>query len=102
MIWDVTFRRYTTDVSLISVQQRKAFPIVMEQVEKNFEETAEGYRGEKRKIAKRSGKPKGSFNKNRHNLALSKHLLWMQAMLRNMLHFVGDSLPLAYFVYDNV
>jgi len=87
-------------VSLVSVRQRKAFPLVTEQVGKESPPKKAG-KCRLKKPKGKPGRPKGRPNKNRSRPELSGHLLWMQALLRNALHLIGDSLRPVYFVYDN-
>ena len=90
-------------VSLVSVRLRKAFPILIEQAVKETtpKEARKAVSKKNKKVKKKPGRPKGCLNKNKHNPELSEHLLWMQALLRNVLRLIGGSLTPVYFLYDN-
>lgn len=91
--------------TLVSVKQRAAYPIRMEQLTK--EEALCGKRKKKAKTKKKPkqkgkrGRPKGSKNKNRRDVELPQHLLQMQVWLRytlRLLEIVG--IPIIYFLFD--
>ena len=83
-------------LSLINVQTRTSYPIIMEQVEK--EEKKDAKKSKKKKG--KPGRPKGSKNKNKKEVDLSPTLLWMQALIKHLLRLVGINTPITYFVYD--
>jgi hypothetical protein len=88
---------------LISVKQRHAYPVTMEQVVKQkadpTEQKSASSAKQKAKKAK-TGRPQGSRNKNRHEVELSPYLLQIQQMLKALLARVGLDLSLVYCVLD--
>ena len=46
------------------------------------------------------GRPPGSKNKNRRDVELNTEMRQVQSMLKQLLARIGDSLTIAYFVYD--
>jgi putative transposase len=49
---------------------------------------------------KRRGRPKGSRNRNRHDVELSPFLQFLQQALKSLLALIGTELSVVYFVYD--
>jgi len=85
-------------LSLISVKNRKSYPIHLEQVEKPVKD-------KQRKAAKPEkkrgrGRPKGIRNRNRQEVELSPAMLFLKQMLNSALTLIGTDLSLIYFVYD--
>ena len=89
-------------LSLISVKERKSYPMLMEQVVKEEVEkpTKKKTKKKSKKKAKKKGRPKGSKNKNRRDVELTPYLLQAQTMLKNLLLLVGLDLNLLYCVMD--
>ena len=54
----------------------------------------------KKKGTGKRGRPKGSKNKKRTDIALSPYLLWIQGIIKNTLARINQEVTLAYFVYD--
>ena len=91
--------------SLVSVKQREAYPIRMEQL--STEKALCGQKKKKaqaKKKAKRKGKrgrPKGSKNKNRRDVELPHHLQQMQGWLKSTLRLLEiGGIPITYFIFD--
>jgi len=86
-------------LSLISVNKRRSYPIMTEQVVKEKDE-----KPAKQKTSKKSkgkvGRPKGSKNKNRREVELTPYLLQIQTMLKSLLHLLGVDLVPVYCVMD--
>jgi len=90
-------------LSLLSVKHRRSYPVMMEQVIKT-QEGATGTKSAKstkqKAIKRKTGRPKGSRNKNRHNVELSPYLLQLQQMIKALLTLIGLDLSLVYCVLD--
>lgn len=87
-------------VSLISVKARQSYPVLMEQVVK--EETAKPKKAAKKgqKSTGKAGRPKGSKNKNRREVALNAYLSQVQTMLQSLQELLGQELKPIYCVLD--
>ncbi len=93
-------------LALISTQERRSFPVRIEQVVRSAAEKAASAAkaatqqtpkaGEPRK----RGRPKGSKNKVAADVTLSPELLRIQAMLTAQLKLMAGRMPLAYLVLD--
>lgn len=89
-------------LSLVSVQERHSFPILIEQVIKNDVEknspspTPEVQPQDKRK----RGRPKGSKNKNKTEVILTSELLRIKKMINELVKLVANFIPLTYLVLD--
>ncbi len=89
-------------LSLVGVEERHSFPILIEQVIKSDVEkaspspTPEVKSQEKRK----RGRPKGSKNKNKTGVILTSELLRIQKMINSLFKLLGDFIPLTYLVLD--
>lgn len=89
-------------LSLVGVEERQSFPILIEQVNKSDVEksspspTPEIKFQEKRK----RGRPKGSKNKNKTEVILTSELLRIQKMINSLFQLLSDSIPLTYLVLD--
>ena len=91
--------------TMISVEQREAYPVRMEQLTK--EEALCGKRKAKtntqKKVVKKGkrGRPKGSKNKNRRDVELPESLQQMQVWLQDTLRLLTIAgIPITYFVFD--
>ena len=89
-------------LSLISVNQRTSYPVMLEQTLKEVEEkpVKKAPRQKGKKSAKKSGRPKGSPNKNRREVELKPYLIRVQTMLTKLLALLGGSLKVSYCVMD--
>lgn len=90
-------------VSIISVKQRRSYPLLMEQIVRG--ETSPPPK--KATVSKTSeakgnppGHPKGSKNRNKTAVVLSDTLKQIQSMLKSVLATVKGFLPIRYFVLD--
>lgn len=96
-------------LSLVSVEQRKAFPISIEQVIKPEAEKAKKLI-EKPKtpknelnqetVKKKGGRPKGSKTKDKKEVNLTPDFLRIRSMVQNLLKKISKFLPLTYLVLD--
>lgn len=88
-------------LALISIKQRRSFPIAVEQVVRSAEEKASAQAKASKPTAKRKpGRPKGSTTKAKTTLALSPELTRIQTLIRALLERIGTLLPLTYLVVD--
>ncbi len=93
-------------LALISTQERRAFPVRIEQVVRSAAEKAASAAKAAAKQAPKSGeprkrgRPKGSQNKVAADVTLSPELLRIQAMLTAQLKLMAGHMPLAYLVLD--
>lgn len=84
-------------ISLLNIKERTSYPVIMEQIIKDKEENKST---KQKRIKGKRGRPKGSKNSNRREIELPPYLLWVQALLRNLLKLVGRELQIMYFVFD--
>lgn len=93
-------------LSLVSTQERRSFPIRLEQVVRTEAEKATRQTKAEVKKAKpsvtqrRAGRPKGSKNKNKSEVTLTPELLQISGMIEAVLQLVAGVLSLTYLVLD--
>ncbi|MBE7550499.1 MAG: transposase [Anaerolineales bacterium] len=89
-------------LSLISVNQRTSYPVMIEQGLKEAEEKPAPQAGPKKtkKSAPKKGRPQGSRNKNRRQVELKPYLSRIQTMLTKLLALIGLDLKVVYCVLD--
>src|SRR6266849_2066997 len=93
-------------VALVSVQQRRAFPMRVEQVVRSDAEKAASKAKAAAKKPKaphakrRPGRPKGSTNTNKAPLTLTPELVRIQTMLTALLQLITTVLSVTYLVLD--
>jgi putative transposase len=93
-------------LSLVSTQQRRSYPVQVEQVVRTeAEKTARKAKAKAKKqkaatAKRRPGRPKGSKNKNKAEVQLTPELGRIQAMLNALLQRVAGFLPLRYLLLD--
>jgi putative transposase len=85
-------------LSLLSVKRRTSYPVMTEQVEKPSE--ALGQEPAKTKARGRRGRPQGSKNRNRREVALSPSLRFIQEHIKRLLEQIGDAFQVVYFLFD--
>jgi len=92
-------------LSLISTQQRRSFPIAVEQVLRSAEEK-QAARAKRTatpstaKLKRKPGRPKGSSTKAKTAVELTPSLCRIQSMVRQLLERIGGLLKLTYLVLD--
>ena len=89
-------------LSLIDVKGRRSWPLMSEQVmpkPRPANPKGKSKAGSKQP-PRPKGRPKGSKNKNRHDVALNAEMKQVQAMLRQLLALMGDTLKPVYFVCE--
>jgi hypothetical protein len=93
-------------LSLISTQQRRSFPIALEQVvrseqEKALARTKQPAKATSSPAAKRKpGRPKGSSAKAKTAVDLTPELCRIQTLILQLLQRIGKLFPLTYLVLD--
>jgi hypothetical protein len=93
-------------LSLISVEQRRSYPVSIEQMVRTAEEKAASRAKKQARKAKsggpkrKPGRPKGSRNKNKAEVVLNPELQRIQKMLQAFLNTVQGMLHLTYVVLD--
>ena len=90
-------------LSLVSVQERRSFPLRVEQVVRS--EAAKAASKAKKQpqpsTAKgRPGRPKGRKNQDKAAVTLTPELLRIQRMIDALLHLIAKLIPLTYLVLD--
>jgi putative transposase len=85
-------------LSLLSVKRRTSYPVMTEQVEKPPD--ALGPEPSKPKARGRRGRPQGSKNRNRREVALSPSLRFSQEHIKRLLEQIGDACKVVYFLFD--
>jgi putative transposase len=83
---------------LLQVETRASYPLITEQLVRG-EVQATAPKAAKAKNPK-PGRPKGSANKNRKDVALSPFQIQLQGGIRAALKLAGSDLGIVYFVYD--
>ena len=91
--------------TIISVEQREAYPVRMEQLTKEDalcgKKKAQKQVQKKTKKTRKRGRPKGSKNKNRRDVELPEPLQQMQIWLQDTLRLLTVAgIPITYFVFD--
>ena len=93
-------------LALISVKERRSFPLMVEQVVRSEEEKAAAKaRAKKKKAKKKSkkgkvGRPKGSKNKDKTRVELTPELRLIKTMVQKLLMFINGIIPISYLVLD--
>ena len=86
-------------LSLLSVKRRSSYPVVTEQVDKTLEASVQAP-PKKKKGGRSRGRPKGSKNRNRHEVELSPSLCFIQKHIKRLLEQIGETFQVVYFVFD--
>jgi putative transposase len=88
--------------SLISVQERRSYPLMVEQQVREAEpKTTPQPKKTKSATAKRKpGRPKGSKNKDKINVTLTAELKLIKNMVLKLLLLISGHFPLTYLVLD--
>jgi putative transposase len=93
-------------LALISIQQRRSFPVRIEQIVRSEAEKATSQAKRAAKQApkpvepRKRGRPKGSKNKVAAEVVLSPELRRIKIMLEAQLKLIAGSIPVAYLVLD--
>jgi hypothetical protein len=93
-------------LALISAQQRRSYPVCVEQMVRSAEEKAASQAKKQAKKARKDGpkrkpgRPKGSCNKNKAEVQLNPELQRIQKMLQSFLTTIQGMIHLTYLVLD--
>jgi putative transposase len=89
-------------LSLLSVQERRSYPIMVEQYVRDTVQTPTSPpKKEKQPATKRKpGRPKGSQNKDKTNVTLTAELELIKSMVLKLLLLINGHFPLTYLVLD--
>jgi putative transposase len=96
-------------LSLVSIEQRKAFPISIEQAIKPKVEKPKKLKEETQNpeeetnqetLKKKGGRPKGSKNKDKREVVFTSELLRIRSLIQDLLRKLSKFLPLTYLVLD--
>ena len=93
-------------LSLVSVEERRSYPMVMEQIVRGDAGSPSPPASEPRDETqppsprRTPGRPKGSRNRNKTTVPLSDTLKHLQTMVKALLARIGDLIPVRYLVLD--
>ena len=89
-------------LSLVSVEQRRSFPISIEQRKKSDVEKTNATSSSiiKPKQKRGRGRPKGSKNKNKAEVVLTSELLLIKKMINELFKLIANLIPITYVVLD--
>lgn len=93
-------------LSLINTRERRAYPVMAEQVIRTEAEKAAAKEKAQQKKAKKKqkqgkpGRPQGSKNRNKTEVTLTPELRRIQEMIKHLLALVGNAITLSYIVLD--
>jgi putative transposase len=91
------------NLSLISVEDRKAYPLINKQIIRENKEGCVKDKSSKVKKKKQKGKrgrPKGSGNKDKKDVKLPPYLEFVQKYIKEAVERIDKELNIIYFVYD--
>ena len=86
------------NLSLLSVKRRTSYPIITEQLVRGDIQSSAPKAIKPKNLT--PGRPKGSVNKNRKEVALSPFQTQLQGSVRAVLTLIGLDVNVTYFVYD--
>lgn len=89
-------------LSLISVQERRSYPIMVEQQVRAMEPktTPKPKKTKAATVKRKPGRPKGSKNKDKTKVTLTAELELIKNMVLKLLLLINGHLPLTYLVLD--
>jgi putative transposase len=93
-------------LSLVSIRERRACPVMVEQVVRSVEEKAAAKekarqkKSEKQEQKKKPGRPKGSKNRNKRDVTLTPELKRIQGMIKRFLSLAGNTITVACIAMD--
>ncbi len=92
------------NLSLISVETRKAYPLMTKQIIKTSKEGCvkdkSSNKNDKKKKKGKRGRPEGSGNKDKKEVELSPYLEFVQESIREVLKRIDKHIDIVYFVFD--
>ncbi|WP_395144717.1 transposase [Armatimonas sp.] len=86
-------------LALVNVQKRQAYTLSVQQIVRTQEERKNKNCKTQDQIAK-SGRPKGSKNKNKEQVTLNPELMRIFLWIQKLLALIGKKIPLHYLVLD--
>jgi len=87
-------------LSLVSVTEETSYPLITRQMEQPSKPESTEPAPSKTKNKGKKGRPKGSRNKNRHDVEFTASQKVLQEAVKEALSLIGGDLKLTYFVYD--
>lgn len=87
-------------LSLVGLEQRQSYPLRIEQVIRPVVKAKATPPESSTKSQGKRGRPKGSKNKDKTQVNLSRELLQIRGMLSALLRTIGGSIPLEYLLLD--
>lgn len=93
-------------LSLISEQERRSYPVMVEQIVRTAEEKAaakvkqDKQKAKRRTTKRKPGRPKGHRNQDKTQVTFTPELSLIKTMIQKLLWLVGGSLPLTYLLLD--
>ena len=93
-------------LSLVSVKERRSYPLVMEQIVRGDTRRRSLLASEPRDTTqtpaprRKRGRPEGSRNRNKTEVRLSDTLKHLQTMIKALLRRIDDLIPVRYLVLD--
>ena len=92
------------NISLISVEDRKAYPMINKQIVKKSKEGCvkdkSPKKSKKKSKKKKPGRPKGSGNKDKKNIELPPYLEFVQESIEESFQQINKYVDIVYFVFD--
>ena len=87
-------------LSLVGLEQRQSYPLRIEQVIRPVPKAKAAPPPSSSPTKGKRGRPKGSKNKDKNQVNLSRELLHIRSMLSALLSTMGGSIPLEYLLVD--
>ncbi len=87
-------------LSLVGLEQRQSYPLRLEQVIRPAPQAQAASPKSSPRTKGQRGRPKGSKNKDKTQVNLSRELLHIRGMLSALLSTMGGSIPLEYLLLD--
>ena len=92
-------------LSLVSVHERRSYPVMVEQIVKTGEQKSEararkGAKKTEPELKRKPGRPPGSQNKDKTQVTFTPELLLIKTMIHKLLLFIGSTLSLSYLLLD--
>ena len=90
------------ELTLIDVDKRKAYPTFTKQIVRDNKTGCKKDRSKKDKTVKSNkvGRPKGSGNKSKKEVELSKYLIFIKESITLVLGMIKSKMNITYFVFD--
>jgi len=89
-------------LTLIDVNTRKAYPMTTQQIVKDNKDGCKKNLTKKKNDTTKNkvGRPKGSGNKDKKDIVLSKYLLFIKKAINTVVNMIKEDLNVKYFVFD--